>query len=257
MIKQTKDTATSYRTGALVVLSGGQDSTTCLFWAKENYPKVRAIIFDYGQLHANEINSARTVANMAGVPYEVVGIEDIVKSVSPLMANSGKELDKFDSIDDLHTSEVASTFVPMRNTLFLTIAANHALYYGFDTVVTGICQTDLGGYPDCTQKFLTKLEDTINESLGGGTSIKLVAPLMNFTKADTVELAFSMPDAWEALAYTLTSYDGKYPPTDNNHSNVLRADGFLQAGKPDPLVLRAFRENLMPLPETSNYDQYR
>ncbi len=76
---------------------------------------------------------------------------------------------------------------------------------------------------------------------------------MHSSKADTVRLAKTLPGCWEALAYTHTSYNGEYPPTDKNHANILRAHGFEQAGLPDPLVLRAWKQGLMDLPNTPNY----
>ena len=87
--------------------------------------------------------------------------------------------------------------------------------------------------------------------------IKIVTPLMRFSKAQTVKAAYAIPDCWSALAYSHTSYDGLYPPTGMNHANILRANGFLKADLPDPLVIRAFCEGLMRLPDTANYRKQR
>jgi 7-cyano-7-deazaguanine synthase len=132
---------------------------------------------------------------------------------------------------------------------------------GVPFVVTGVCQMDNANYDDCRDVFITATEEYINYALGhdhrGTQPISIETPLMFLSKADTVLLARELPGCWDALAYSHTSYDGCYPPTDNNHANVLRADGFEKAGEPDPLVLRAFTEGLMPLPATRNYDRYR
>jgi 7-cyano-7-deazaguanine synthase len=97
----------------------------------------------------------------------------------------------------------------------------------------------------------------INTALGhdhrGTTPIKIHTPLMHMSKAQSVQFAFETPGAWEALAWSHTSYNGEYPPVDMNHANVLRADGFVKAGRPDPLVLRAIKEGLMDAPKTPNY----
>ena len=249
---------------ALVVLSGGQDSTTCLFWAKETYDEVHAITFDYGQSHRIEIEAARIVGSMAGVKtHEIVTLPDILKSTSPL-TNKGEGLERYKDHDHMETvigNRVEKTFVPLRNTFFLTLAANRAVALGCGTIVTGICQADNANYPDCTNVFRAKLESAINESLGLSMSdngaLLIAAPLMDYSKSETVHLAESLPGCMEALAFSHTSYDGKYPPTDMNHSNVLRAKGFEDAGIPDPLVLRAVKEGLMPLPLTANYDGER
>ena len=246
---------------ALVVLSGGQDSTTCLFWAKVMYPEVHAITFDYGQRHRIEIESAVVVAEMAGVrSHEVISVgKDILHSTSPLVADT--ELEQYENPEQMEAvigDRRELTFVPMRNALFLTIAANRAAALGGDVdIVTGVCQMDNANYDDCRQIFITAAGLYIQTALGqdhrkgvGLTSI--VTPLMDLTKAETVSLAQELPGCMEALAYSHTSYDGKYPPTDMNHANVLRADGFAKAGVPDPLVVRAWREGLMELPETDN-----
>jgi len=247
---------------ALVVLSGGQDSTTCLFWAKKHFDEVHAVTFDYGQRHWIEIEAAVTVAQMAGVvTHEVIPVPNCLVSTSPLTSNS--DLEKYENakqMEEVIGDRVELTFVPMRNTLFLTIAANRAVSLGCGAIVTGICEADNANYPDCTEAFRSCFQVTVNESLGLITStqqLQIEAPLMFMSKQASVLLARQLPGCWEALAHTHTSYDGKYPPTDMNHSNVLRADGFEKAGFPDPLVVRAFSEGLMDLPSTKNYDNLR
>ena len=249
---------------ALVILSGGQDSTTCLFWAKANYDEVHAITFNYGQRHAIEIVSATKVAKMAGVAsHEIVKVPDILESASPLTSNN--ELEKYENpeqMEEVIGERRELTFVPMRNALFLTVAANRAEALGITDIITGVCQMDNANYDDCREVFIDATVNYINTALGhdhrGTPKISVVTPLMFLSKAQTVHMAKDLDNGcWEALAFSHTSYDGKYPPTDMNHANVLRADGFEKAGEPDPLVLRAFHEGLMELPETSNYDPFR
>ena len=239
----------------LVVLSGGQDSTTCLFWAKEQGYELHAVTFDYGQRHAIEIEAAKKVAQMAGVvSHEIVPVPNCLVSTSPL--TSDNELEQYANHDEMEAiigNRVEKTFVPMRNTLFLTIAMNRAVALGCDTLVTGICEADNANYPDCTELFRGYFEDLANTSLGLINEFKVVAPLMYKSKAATVQLATTLPGCMAALAYSHTSYDGKYPPIDMNHANVLRAKGFEDSGVPDPLVLRAYKEGLMSLPTTDNY----
>lgn len=247
------------KTKALVVLSGGQDSTTCLFWAKKHFDEVYAITFDYGQRHQIEIDAAITIANMANAAsHEVIRVPDILRSTSPL--TSGAELEQYENHDQMEAvigDRVEKTFVPMRNTLFLTIAMNRAVDLGCSIIVTGICQADNANYPDCTAGFALQFELMANRSLGIAEDefncFRISTPLMNMSKAESVAFAMTLPGCMEALAYSHTSYDGKYPPTDMNHANVLRAKGFEDAGVPDPLVVRAWHEGLMALPNTSNY----
>jgi 7-cyano-7-deazaguanine synthase len=251
-------------TKALVILSGGQDSTTCLFWAKKNFDEVHAVTFDYGQRHSIEIEAARIVANMANAStHEVVHVPGILRSTSPLTSAAALEkYDNYEQMDSIIQDRVELTFVPMRNTLFFTLAMNRAVDLKCDNLVTGICQEDNANYPDCTEYYRQAFEMMANMSLGTwdnskGARFKIHAPLMNLSKAETVKLSHELPGCWDALAYSHTSYDGKYPPTDNNHSNVLRAHGFEVAGLPDPLVVRAWKEGLMDLPTTQNYDEIR
>jgi 7-cyano-7-deazaguanine synthase len=250
----------SKMTKALVVLSGGQDSTTCLFWAIKQGYEVHTVTFDYGQKHKIEIESAMFIAGMAGVEsynVEVIRLGDtILKGTSPLV-NKNEQLEQYADHHSL-PGGLEKTFVPMRNQLFLTVAANRAYVLGCDVLVTGVCQEDSGGYPDCRQTFISTLQDAINYGSftgepGSPAPLRILTPLMNLTKAASVKLAMTLPGCMEALAYSHTSYDGAYPPVGHDHATLLRAKGFEEAGVPDPLVLRAWDEGLMELPDTENY----
>lgn len=243
------------KSSALVVLSGGQDSTTCLFWAKQTFDVVHALTFDYNQRHRREIDAAQRIAGMAGaVTHEVVSLGPILKGRSPL-TDSTAELETYtdyQSMDKIIGDRVELTFVPMRNALFLTLAANRAVVLDCYDVVTGVCQQDNANYPDCRAEFIRDQEMTINAALGIGHFL-IHTPLMNMSKAESIRLAQSLPGCMEALAYSHTAYDGSYPPTGKDHASTLRAQGFLEAGVADPLVVRAWREGLMDLPATENY----
>lgn len=241
---------------ALVVLSGGQDSTTCLFWAKQHFDKVHAVTFNYNQRHAIEIEAAIKVAQMAEVEsHEIITLGPILKGTSPLVSDA--KLEQYADHASL-PGGLEKTFVPMRNQLFLTIAANRAYVLGCTNLVTGVCEEDFGGYPDCRQDFIHVLEGACNEGTFTGEGdalgpLQIHTPLMKLTKAATVALARQLPGCYDALAWTHTSYDGQYPPIGKDHATLLRAKGFFEAGVPDPLVVRAWLQDLMPLPESPEY----
>lgn len=243
-------------TSALVILSGGQDSTTCLFWARERFDIVHALTFDYGQRHQREIEAARQVAYLAAVnSHEVLRLGNILKGRSPLVS-ADEQLETYTSAEQMEGvigERVELTFVPGRNALFFIVAANRALCLDTHTLVTGVCQQDNANYPDCRAVFVSSMEKAVNDAMGT-TNFQILAPLMDLTKAETVHLAHRTPGAYAALAYTHTAYSGEYPPITQDHATVLRASGFEQAGLPDPLIVRAWREGLIPaLPPTPNY----
>lgn len=226
--------------GCLVVLSGGQDSTTCLFWAKERFARVHAVSFNYGQSHAIELESARKVAAMAGcASHELVNVGRLLRSTSPLLdANTPLErYADFESMDRIIGTRIETTFVPMRNAFFLTLAANIAFSLGVSDLVTGVDEEDNANYPDCREAFITAQEQTINEALGRN-DFRVHTPLIHLSKAQTVRLAQSLPGCMEALAWSHTCYAGEFPPCGTCHACVLRAHGFEEAGVPDPLVER-------------------
>lgn len=245
---------------AVLVFSGGQDSTTCLYWAIAQGYAVHAVTMNYGQRHSREIESARKIAELAGVDHEVIDVPMILKGTSPLV--SGADLEQYKDHASL-PGGLEKTFVPMRNQLFLTIAANRAYCLGTNILITGVCEEDYGGYPDCRQTFIDSLAETcsrgtFNADTGYDDGLKIITPLMKLTKKATVELAMDLgSDCMEALAYSHTAYDGAYPPIGHDHATLLRAKGFEEAGVADPLVLRAVGEGLMRLPTSVNYDKFR
>lgn len=239
-------------TRAIIVLSGGQDSTTCLFWAKGQFDELAAVTINYGQRHSREIIAAQQIAKMAGVPIEIINVASVLKSTSPL-TDRNVELEQYKDWQSL-PGGLEKTFVPMRNQFFLTLAANRAIAQGSFDLVTGVCQEDFGGYPDCRRVFIEALAKAT--SLGLDQPFRIHTPLMDLTKAESVKLALALPGCYEALAYSHTAYDGQYPPLGNDHATLLRAKGFEQADVPDPLILRAFWEMSMELPSTPNYVAY-
>lgn len=252
---------------AMVVLSGGQDSTTCLGWALKKFPEVCCLTFDYGQKHWREIDAAKSVvrhfqrATGRVIPHEIVILpEGVFAGASPL-TNKSEQLEFYSDHSEMEQiigDRVEKTFVPMRNAVFLTLAANRAVVAGCANLVTGVCQADNANYPDCRQVFIDTMQTATNQALGlerdPDHSLLIYTPLMKLSKAESIHLARTLPHTYDALAFTHTAYDGEYPPNGKDHASILRAHGFEVAGVPDPLVLRAWREGLMQLPETPNYD---
>lgn len=241
---------------AVVVFSGGQDSTTCLYWAIQQGFQVVALTINYGQRHWREIDAATIIAKRAKVEHEVLNVGPILRGTSPLVSSA--ELEQYKDHASL-PGGLEKTFVPMRNQFFLTLAANYAYAQGSNILITGVCQEDFGGYPDCRRTFIDAFEKACNLGTFTGEDetlppLQVLTPLMNLTKEQTVEMAEDLAGCYEALAYSHTAYDGQYPPVGHDHATLLRAKGFEEAGVPDPLVLRAVREGLMPMPEASNYD---
>lgn len=245
---------------AVVVLSGGQDSTTALYWALHSgFKIVQAVTFDYGQRHAVELYAARKVADMAQVPHEVIHVGPVLHGRSPLV-NFSENLETYEDFSQMSAvigTRLELTFVPMRNVLFFALAANRAACLDCRVLISGVCRDDAANYPDCRREFVDAMEVTVTRALGLRQQFLIVTPLIGVSKVDSVKMAQCLPGCWDALAWTHTSYTGGYPPTAKDHASVLRAHGFEEAGVPDPLVVRAWKEGLMELPESRNYDELR
>jgi 7-cyano-7-deazaguanine synthase len=216
---------------AVVLLSGGQDSTTCLYWAKGRFERLYALTFDYGQRHRIELEAARTIAQMAGVAAHRV------LKISELAELSGSALLTDTPIQETGgRGNLPNTFVPGRNLLFLVLTAAWAYQLECHDLVGGMCQTDYSGYPDCRRATIDALERAIE--LGMEWSVRIHTPLMFLTKAESVRLAQEV-GALDALAYSHTCYEGRFPPCGVCPACRLRAKGFEEAGIEDPLLVRA------------------
>lgn len=186
---------------ALVVFSGGQDSTTCLFWAKKKFKKVVALSFLYGQKHSNEVELARKIALDANVEFHLMDVSFIGTLGQNSLTDTTIEMDQ-----EKPEGGVPNTFVPGRNLFFLSIAAVFAREKGINHIVTGVSQTDFSGYPDCRDAFIKSLNVTLN--LAMDEQFVLHTPLMWIDKTETWALADELGVLDLIRNQTLTCYNG-------------------------------------------------
>jgi 7-cyano-7-deazaguanine synthase len=225
---------------ALVLLSGGQDSTTALYWAKHVYGAdvIHTLSLYYGQRHHVELSAARMVSTMAGVESHVeVDLGTVmIGGASALLLGNENVITGSGGLPDAEMPQgLPTSFVPGRNLMFLAIAAARAGAVGADVIVTGVCQTDYSGYPDCRVPFIKALQGAVDAAWPSEVNAPAVlTPLMHMTKAETVRLARELPGCWDALALSVTCYHGKVPGCGTCPSCTLRARGFADAGETDP-----------------------
>ncbi len=185
----------------LVVFSGGQDSTTCLFWAKKNFKKVYALSFLYGQKHRKEVELARDIAEEAKVEFEIMDVSFIAHLGKNSLTDPSIQMDQVKP-----DGSFPNTFVPGRNLFFLSIAAVYAREKGINHIVTGVSQTDFSGYPDCRDAFIKSLNVTLN--LAMDEQFVIHTPLMWIDKAETWALADELGVLELVRNKTLTCYNG-------------------------------------------------
>ena len=186
---------------AVVVFSGGQDSTTCLFWALKHYEKVIALSFDYQQKHIKELECAKNICQKYGVEHYIMDMSllnqlapnSLTRSDIPVDENAPKE-------------GTPNSFVDGRNHLFLSYAAVFAKQRGITDIITGVSQSDFSGYPDCRDVFIKSLNTTLN--LAMDYSFDLITPLMWLDKKETWALADELGVLDIIRNETLTCYNG-------------------------------------------------
>ena len=186
---------------ALVLFSGGQDSTTCLYWALKNFESVRTLCFNYGQRHVQEVEVAKKIAEKANVPFQLLDATIISQLAENSLTNHDMVMDKEKPQDSY-----PNTFVPGRNLIFLTFAAVIARSHGIKNIVTGVSEADYSGYPDCRDTFIRSANTTIN--LAMDEQFIIHTPLMWRNKAEVWALADEL-DVFDIVRNeTLTCYNG-------------------------------------------------
>ena len=219
---------------ALVLLSGGQDSTTCLYWAIDRFGagSTSTLSFDYGQRHRIELDCAERIAVAAGVAHDCLPIDTFAALGGDALTDRG-----IDVGTQLNAATgLPNTFVPGRNLVFLTYAAAYAYQRDIGHLVVGVAQTDYSGYPDCREQTILALQEALR--LGMESDVQIHTPLMHRSKKETVELARDL-GALDAMALTHTCYNGERPPCGQCPACELRAKGFAEAGIEDPLLAGA------------------
>ena len=225
---------------AVVLLSGGIDSTTCLAMAVDEYGSNNVVALNmlYGQKHDKEIESAKAVAKWYGVPYYEMDMSAVMQySDCPLLKHSHKAI-KHESYSDqlmeMGGKGTVDTYVPFRNGLFLSAAAAFALSVGATKVYYGAHADDAAGsaYPDCSEKFAEAMNQAIEE--GSGSAVKLVAPLITMTKGEVVHAGLSLKAPYHL---TWSCYEGGDTPCGECATCIDRARAFAENGVTDPALI--------------------
>lgn len=211
---------------AIVLLSGGLDSSTVLYYAKNKGYRCHCLMFDYGQRHQRELAAARRIASRASCPFTVIKIR--------LPWGGSSLLDKQHPLAPKKASSVANglpaTYVPGRNTIFLSFALSYAEAIGASTIFIGANAVDYSGYPDCRPIYYKGWQGLLRSL---GMNIRIETPLIRLTKAEIVKLGTMLGVPYEL---TWSCYNGKGKPCGVCDSCRFRAKGFREAGAADPAL---------------------
>lgn len=217
---------------AVVILSGGLDSTTCMGIAKDQGYELYPITFDYGQRHRIELENARKVAEFYGVAdrHKVIGLGFLRDFGGSALTDDAIEVPR-----EMDETVIPVTYVPGRNLLFLSIATSYAEVTGADAIYIGVNALDYSGYPDCRPEFIAKVEDVIRYATKAGAegkTIRIETPLIHWTKADIIREGMRLD-----VPYKLTTscYNGEEEACGECDSCRLRLKGFADAGLTDPI----------------------
>lgn len=255
--KDNADLETLHKSqNAVVLLSGGLDSVTCLYWAKARYASVTAVSFNYGQRHNSELVAAKTIAKTANVNHRIIDIDIAQLGGSSLTDHSmtvpdgdtnkfpsndsdGSDvnnIDNVDNVDNVDNNAIPNTYVPARNTIFLSYALAVAEVTDANHIVIGVSSVDYSGYPDCRPEYIAAFEHMANLATKAGVTghhLSIQTPLQHLSKAKTIELGLTLGVDY---GQTISCYqaDANGLACGICDSCVLRRQGFAQAGVADP-----------------------
>lgn len=220
---------------AVVLLSGGLDSSTALYLAKSEGYELHAISFDYGQRHSKELECAKAIAQAAGVKsHKVVSL-----NLGEWGGSSLTDMSMTVEDGDADRTDIPMTYVPARNMVFLSVAASMAEAIGAQHIFIGVSEVDYSGYVDCRQVFIDAMEKAINLGtvMGAeqGKKITIHAPFVNMTKAEEIKLGNKLG---VDFSLTWSCYRGGGKPCGTCDSCLLRARAFKEAGVTDTSIYR-------------------
>ncbi len=228
---------------ALLLFSGGLDSTTLLYWAKKRYKKILALTFDYGQRHSIEIQMSEKV--LAGSGFDNISHRILKIDLSQIGGSVLTDLSM--AVPDISYEEIGknipATYVPFRNGIFLSIAAAMAEKEKIQTIIGGWNQLDYSGYPDCRTEFIKSMESTINlgtQAGSTGTTFNISAPLIDKTKCQIIKLG---KENGADYSYSYSCYKGDLIPCGHCDSCKLRQAAFTEAGINDDYLVKIAKKS--------------
>ena len=225
---------------AVVLFSGGLDSVTCLYWAKANYANVTAVSFNYGQRHNSELNAAKKIAATAQVNHRIIDI-DLAQLGGSALTDASlvvPDAKQTDFSDNQHNDSIPITYVPARNTIFLSYALALAEVTQSNAIVIGVNAVDYSGYPDCRPEYIEAFEKMANLATKAGVMgnhLHIATPLLHLSKAEIIKLGVSLGVDY-ALTVSCYRADSEGRACGHCDSCYLRQQGFLQAEIDDPTI---------------------
>lgn len=223
---------------AVVLLSGGLDSVTCLYWALAKFDKVTAVSFNYGQRHNSELKFAQKIAQTAQVEHRIINI-DLAQLGGSALTDQSLSVPDATALDfskNQNNNNIPITYVPARNTIFLSYALAVAEVTQSNTIVIGVNTVDYSGYPDCRPEYIhafSKMANLATKAGIMGNQLTIATPLLNLSKADIIRLGISLGVDYRQTVSCYKANEAGYA-CGKCDSCYLRQQGFLQAGIADP-----------------------